>query len=392
MRPLLLAMLCLAATRAQAQPSAAPLPPAPEFVSPPPLVPADEPPSPPSSSNTPVEPPTAPPALPPVSPQQPTAPPEVPSASRQEPPEATPLPPPPLPGYTGPALPPAERAQRYVDPGRYRSYSAGPGGLTLIITELISGAVGGGLVGAARDRGGGIASGLVTGGLALGAASAFYQYLARVEQNEGWLVAIAATAGFTTGFGVASERGSSRMDRALLSVAGTQAAVVTTLAMTSLQPGDVSAGDTWLMGTSSLYALIFTALVQGSMDTPGKDTDFTPTLLAPSLGLIAGALLAFPLEPHPGSMFAITVLPIAAGLAVARLAETAREPTLSRILLVTMGSTFLITIAVATLSQDAAPEELTRGSGLQALPVPVVMEAGRGQDSLAVGPGLLMRF
>jgi hypothetical protein len=223
-------------------------------------------------------------------------------------------------------------------------------------------------------------------------ASAFYQYFARVEQNEGWLVAIAAATGFTTGFGVPAERGASRSERALLTVSGTQVAVITTLIMTSLQPGDVSAGDTWLMGTSALYAAIFTGLVQGSLDSPGKNTNFTPALVAPSLGFIAGALLALPLEPHPGTMFAITVLPLAAGLAVARLAETARDQTLSQILLVTMGSTFLITAVTAPFVLGDEPEEVSRGSGLQAVPVPVVMTAGRGKGALAAGPGLLMRF
>lgn len=392
MRSLLLAMLCLAAASARAQATPSSPQAVPEFVSPPPLVPAPEPPSAVEPSAAPTAQPTAPVDPPPAPAAQPTAPAEASTVSRPEPPEAAPLPPPPLPGYTGPALPAAERAPRYVTPGRYRSYSAGPGGLTLIATELISGSVGGGILGSARNRDGGVPAGIVMGGLTLGVASAFYQYYFRVEQNEGWLTAIAATTGFITGFGVAAERGASRSERALLTVAGTQAAVFTTLIMTSLKPGDVSAGDTWLMGTSALYAFIFTGLVQSSLDTPDKDTNITPTLAAPSLGLIAGALLSLPLEPHPGGMFAITVLPLAAGLGVASVAKGIREPVMSQILLITMGTTFLLSTVAATFLFGSEPEEVARDSGLQAVPVPVVMAAGRGQGALAAGPGLLMRF
>jgi hypothetical protein len=258
----------------------------------------------------------------------------------------------------------------------------------LISTELVSGAIAGGLLGAAQDRDGSVASGIMLGGLSFGAAAALYQYFARVESNEAWLTSIAAGAGFITGFGVASEQGMSQGDRAMLTLASTQLSILSTLAITAMKPGDVSGGDTWLMGTSSLYSLIFTGLVQGARG----DSDITPTLAAPALGLIAGALLSIPLEPHPGDMFAITVIPLAAGVGMARLLERINEQALSTVLLITMGSSFLITTAVVTLTGGPEPQALSRGAGFQAVPVPVVMPAGRGNGSLAAGPGLFMRF
>ncbi len=355
MRPFLLTLLCLAAASVRAQPSASS--PLPEPIPPPPLVSASEEPA------APLETPAAPV-------QPPAAPLEAPILPRQEMAEASSLSPPPLP------------------PGRYRSYSAGPGGFVLISTELVTGAITGGLLGAARGRDGSVASGIMLGGLSLGATAALYQYFARVESNEAWLTSIAAGAGFITGFGVASEQGLSQRDRAVLTFASTQLSILSTLAITAMKPGDVSGGDTWLMGTSSLYAFIFTGLVQGSRG----DSDITPTLAAPVLGLIAGALLSIPLEPHPGDMFAITALPLAAGLGMARLLETAKEQTLYTVLLITMGSSFLITTAIATLTGGSEPQALSRGSGFQAVPVPVVMPTGRGNGTLAAGPGLLMRF
>lgn len=373
MRPFLFILLCLAAASARAQPSASASPS--ELIPPPPLVSAPEEPSaPPETQVAPAKPPTAPP--------------EVPTGPWQETPEVSSLPPPPLPGYTGPALSPPERTQRYLEPGRYRSYSAGPGGFVLICTELVSGAVTGGVLGAARDRDGSVASGIMLGGLSLGTAAALYQYFARVESNEAWLTSIAAGAGFITGFGVSSELGLSQGNRAMLTLASTQLSIFSTLAITAMQPGDVSAGDTWLMGTSSLYAFIFTGLVQGARG----DSDLTPTLAAPALGLIAGALLSMPLEPHPGQMFAITSIPIAAGLGMARLLERINEQALYTVLLITMGGSFLITTAVTTLNGSPEPQALSRASGLQAVPVPVLIPAGRGSGSIAAGPGLFMRF
>lgn len=368
MRSFLLALLCLAATSARAQSSLDSSQDVPERVSPPPLVPVPE--SPPTS-----EPSAAPSA-----------------ATEEPPPEAAPLPPPPLPGSTGPALPAAERAPQYVKPSRYRSYSAGPGGLTLIATELISGGVGGGLLEGSRNRVGNVPVGIVMGGLSLGVTGALYQYFIRVEQNEGWLTAIAATTGFITGFGAASERGASPHDRALFTLAGTQTAVLTTLILTSLVPGDVSAGDTWLIGTSALYAFIFTGLVQGSVDTPDQDTDITPTLIAPSLGLIAGALLSLPFEPHPGGVIAVATVPLLAGVAVGRIAEGARQQVRYQAVLITMGTAFFLSTVAALFLFGSEPEDTVHTSGLQAVPVPVVMAAGRGQGALAAGPGLLLRF
>jgi len=373
MRPFLFILLCLAAASVRAQPSAS-APPL-EPIPPPPLVSAPE--EPPALPETQVAPTTPLPASP-----------EVVSTPRRETSEASSLVPPPLPGSTRPALTPGERTQRYPEPGRYRSYSAGPGGFVLICTELVSGAAAGGVLGAAQARDGSVASGIMLGGLSFGGAAALYQYFARVESNEAWLTSIAAGAGFITGFGVASEQGLSQGNRALLTLASTQLSIVSTLAITAMQPGDVSGGDTWLVGTTSLYAFIFTGLVQGARG----DSDITPTLAAPALGLIGGALLTRFLEPHPGQMFAITSIPIAAGLGMARLLERINQQSLYTVLLITMGSSFLITTAVTILTGTPEPPALSRASGFQAVPVPVLIPAGRGSGSVAAGPGLFMRF
>ncbi|HSP80100.1 MAG TPA: hypothetical protein VLQ93_16335, partial [Myxococcaceae bacterium] len=59
-----------------------------------------------------------------------------------------------------------------------------------------------------------------------------------------------------------------------------------------------------------------------------------------------------------------------------------------------IAATFGVTL-LATAEQPPGAVALQRHQGastLQALPVPVVMSAGRRGESLAAGPGLLMRF
>jgi hypothetical protein len=262
----------------------------------------------------------------------------------------------------------------------------------LFLTELISGAVGGGLVGAAQQEGSGAFPTAVLGAVTLGTAGALYQYFARVEQNEAWLTAGAAAAGFITGFGVASERGMSREDRAILTLATTQLSVITTLAITSSRLGDVSTGDTLLIGMTSLYAFIFTGCMQLALDTSSADSDATPTLAAPTLGMLAGALLAIPLELEPEVVAALTVIPIGVTLGVLRAADSLSNAATGTVMLVSISGAFLLTAAFIYFSDTSTPEELSRASGFQAVPIPVVVPAGRRNDSLAAGPGLLMRF
>ena len=58
----------------------------------------------------------------------------------------------------------------------------------------------------------------------------------------------------------------------------------------------------------------------------------------------------------------------------------------------TVAGTFFLVALINGLSGSSIESPQPSASTVQAIPVPVVMTAGRGNDSLAAGPGLFLRF
>ncbi|WP_041791965.1 hypothetical protein [Stigmatella aurantiaca] len=333
-------------------------------------------------------------------PDTPTAisPPPPPSATTSAPEE--PLPPPSAPPLVQPAPPavgPAESSgARTV---RYSRYSAGPGGLMLAFTEVISGIVSGSMIGAtdnddsSDEKDTKSFTTAMLGGLTLGTAGTLYQYFVPVERNESFLIAGGAITGFAAGIAIANSEDLSSKDRGLLSLVTTQAGVISVLAATT-GGGDVSSGDTALVGMTSLYALTLTALVQNIHDrqSPG-DISYLPTALAPAFGMALGGLLTLPLELEPSRVFQLTLLPLGVGSAMLWLGSSLADGTTVPVtalagIVATFGLTLLLT------SDPGVPVERDnlRRASFQAMPVPVVMAAGRDNGSLAAGPGLFVLF
>jgi hypothetical protein len=320
--------------------------------------------------------------------QQPPPPPPPPPAVQPAPP------PPPPPEAQGPAETASERAKRYS------RFSSGAGGMLLVFTELLSGAVTGGILGNTFESENGAYVGSVIGGLALGTAAAVYQYYVPVERNESLLAAGGAALGFLAGFGYGSEQGLSGRDRAVATLLTTQAGIIGVLAATSL-PGDVSEGDSSLVGMSALYAFVLTGLVQATvlLSEPGdQDPNLSPTLVAPLLGMGLGGLLAVPFELSASRVFKLTVVPMGVG-AVLLLAGTALAdgPAVPLSAIGGIAATFVITALVT--AEDPTPYPPTSpglrsqsSETFRAIPVPVLMRTGRRGESLTAGPGLMMRF
>ena len=340
--------------------------------------------------------PTAQPAPAPATPPTPATPPAPtaqPAPPPPPPPTAQTTPPTPPPAYQGPAETPSERALRYS------SFSSGSGGLLLIFTEIISGLSTGALLGHSLETKNGAYVGAVLGGLSLGTAAAVYQYYVPVERNESLLVAGGAALGFLAGFGYGTEHELDGRDRAVATLLATQAGIVGVLAATA-RPGDVSQGDALLVGMSSIYAFVFTGLVQHTVAIGNEgddDPDLSPTLVAPALGMALGGLLAVPLELSSERVFKLTVLPLGVG-ALMLVAGTALADGIA-VPLSAMGgvaATFVITALATAEPPPGAPPTLysqpRSPDALQVLPVPVLMRAGRGGQSLAAGPGMLLRF
>ncbi|KFE68178.1 hypothetical protein [Hyalangium minutum] len=333
-------------------------------------------------------------------PDAPTAPPLPPPSAPMAAPTEPPLPPPPPPpattvppAATGPSETPGERVVRYS------RFSAGPGGSLVAFTEVMSGIVSGAMLGNSfdtndSDKSNSAYTGAVVGGLTLGTIATMYQYYVPVERNESLLVAGAATSGFVAGLAISASEDMSSRNAAWLSLATTQLGIVSVLALTK-GGADVSTGDASLVGMVSLYALTLTGLTQGIIDgSSSRDVNYTPTFIAPALGMALGGLLAIPLEIEASRVIKLTMVPLGVGASMlflgSLLAEGTTVPLTALAGIVTsFALTFLLT------SDPGMPTErysMRRSDGFQAVPVPVVMAAGPDNKSVAGGAGLFVRF
>ncbi|HYH96426.1 hypothetical protein [Hyalangium sp.] len=183
--------------------------------------------------------------------------------------------------------------------------ACGSGGRLFGITQGLVGVIGGAMVGFTSDYEEGAEEqtaesatymGAVVGGLTLGTAGVLYQYFIPVERNESFLVAGAATTGFIAGVTLVALTDAPPVGGSLLMFGVMEAGIVSVLALT-YGSGDVSNGDAALVGMSALYALALTGLAQGIVsESSSQKVNFAPTLLAPTVGMAVGGLLAMALE------------------------------------------------------------------------------------------------
>jgi hypothetical protein len=322
---------------------------------------------------------------------EPTPPPIAPAPPPTEPP-----PPPPAtalpPQATGPAESPRERAVRYS------RFSAGGGGPLLAFTEVLAGIVNGAILGVSyddpdNDKESNAYTGAVIGGLTLGTAATIYQYFVPVERNEAFLAAGGASTAFIAGIAVAADSDMSAREAALVTFLTTQAGIATVLALT-YGGGDVSTGDAALVGMVSLYTLALTGLTQGIVDgSSSTRTNYVPTFIAPAVGMALGGLLSLTLEMDPSRVVKLTLVPFGVGLTMltlgAALAEGTTVPLTSLAGIVT---SFALTLLLTSDPGVPTERDTLRRADFEAMPVPIVLAAGRDNSSVAAGPGLFVRF
>jgi hypothetical protein len=283
---------------------------------------------------------------------------------------------------------------------RYSRFSAGPGGPLLAFTEVMSGVVSGALIGASydeerpgNDRANNAYTGAVIAGLTLGTGATLYQYFNPVERNESLLSAGAATTGFIAGLAIAAETGMSARGASWMSLATTQAGIISVLMITR-GGGDVSNGDAALVGMVSLYAFTLTGLTQGIIDASASGrTNFAATFLSPAVGMALGGLLTLPLEMDSSRVLKLTLVPLGVGSAMLALgAVLADGTTVPLTALAGIVTSFALTFLLTSDPGMETERETLRRADFQAMPVPVVMAAGRDKSALAAGPGLFVRF
>jgi hypothetical protein len=281
---------------------------------------------------------------------------------------------------------------------RYSRYSAGAGGPTLAFTEGMMGVVTGAMLGSAFDiasdsRNSDGYTGAILGGLTLGTAATLYQYFIPVGRRESLLAAGAATTGLMASLTIANSRDLSEKDRAALVFASTQAGIAGVLLATA-GGGDVSAGDAGLVASTSLYSFVLTGLIEYiHAREAGQSYNFVPMLVAPAVGMAVGGLLAIPLELSSASAFELTMYPLGTGLVALLIgSRLADDVVVAKTVIGTVAGTFLLVALINGLSGGVTEPPQKSASAFQAMPVPVVMSAGRGNDSIAAGPGLFLRF
>jgi hypothetical protein len=398
-------LLCLAAAAANAQSAGGARPSSSEdTLTPPPITsaPHDETlPAPPVTS-TPEEEflqmpgsPSTPAAAPIIEPPPPPPPPRAAPTTQPPPPAPAPQRQPswaPPPRATGPAEPASQRALRHS------RYSAGAGGALFAVTAGFTGVITGAMLGSAfdiaqREANSDGFTGAIMGGLTLGTAATLFQYFVPIGRREALLTAGAATTGLMASLTIAHSRDLSDKETALLTVAATQGGILSVLLLTA-GGQDVSAGDAGLVGASSLYGLVLTGLIEYIHSRQSDQSyNFVPLLLAPAVGMAVGGLLAIPLEISSTAVFELTTFPLGTGLlALAIGSRLADGVTVAKTVLGTMAGTFLV-VALFNVLAGSPPETMqSSASTFQAMPVPVVMSAGRDNQGLAAGPGLLLRF
>ncbi len=291
---------------------------------------------------------------------------------------------------TSPTSSSGERAQRYS------RFSAGPGGPSIAVAEVLLGLSAGAVLGNAYDLDGGtnnLYTGAMLGGLTLGTAGIFYQYFIPVERRESLLATTASLAGLAGGIGYANSRNLPDRDRALLGLLASQVGMFSSLALTA-GGKDISGADYGLISLTSFYATVFAGLIEVIRDAerPGG-YNYAPMLMAPAIGMAIGGLLSFPLELN-GLAFAILwPVPLTlGGMAFGLAAPLSNNATTGRAGLIGLSAGFIISAMTLVLTYTPPPQEQVASTGPRIMPMPVLLAAGRDNRGLAAGPGLWIQF
>lgn len=291
---------------------------------------------------------------------------------------------------TSPAAFPGERAQRYS------RFSAGPGGPSIAVAEVLLGLSGGAILGNSFDTEGrtnNLYTGAMLGGLALGTAGIFYQYYLPVERRESLLATTASLAGLAGGIAYANNRNLADRDRALLGIAASQVGMFSALALTS-GGKDISGADFGLISLTSFYATVFASLIEFIHDaeTPGG-YNYAPMLMAPAIGMAIGGLLSFPLELNALSFAILWPVPLAlGGMAFGLAAPLSNNATTGRVGLIALSAGFIVSAMSLVLTYTPPPQEQLASTAPRIVPMPVLLAAGRDNRGLAAGPGLWVQF
>lgn len=282
---------------------------------------------------------------------------------------------------------------------RHSQASAGPGGPLLILSEVVTGAVVGGMIGAAHGEQSNPSRtaylGALSGMLLLGGAAGVYQYYVPVGLTTSMLSALGALVGTLAAAGIylAATEVTPGPELAWLMALGSQVGAAGPLIAT-LGLDDVSPGDASTVAAASIYGLVGAFLgvliVSGGV-SPGGEA----ILIAPAVGMAAGGFLASVTEPQPGRVLTLTAVPLGVGVilwyagALAQLQDLRLQAATS---LGAIGVAFALTYLFTSGPPPATTPRRADGILPGMSPTAVVLRAGKGGRDLAVGPGVRLSF
>lgn len=298
-------------------------------------------------------------------------------------------PPPPPPPDPGPAL-----ADRTATPQRFSRFSAGRGGPLFAFAEGLDGLILAGLAGAGTSTGGRLGTsgafiGALAGGVVFGAGAAILQFVHPIGLASAGTMSLGLGVGALAGFGIATAATVSAFTVAsLLALAVSQLGMVIPLiALWSVD--DIPGEDLALMGMTSTYAFVLTALTTFLFTTIPSSTRTAAVLIAPAIGMALGSLWAHAVDLASGRVLKLTALPLGVGLVTFVLGAVLTQlnlPIMSAATLLTTIATFGLTYFL-TADEPAGPAPSVALS-----PTISMVTVGSRNEALAVGPALVGRF
>ncbi|MBE2253338.1 MAG: hypothetical protein IAE78_27665 [Myxococcus sp.] len=308
-----------------------------------------------------------------------------------EAPLVTAPPPPPPPENVVAPTPVGPKASDQVGPAkRFSRFSAGPGGALFAFAEGLDGLVLGALAGTGLGSSGGAFLGALVGGVVLGGAATALQYAHPIGVATAGTIALGIGVGVLAGFGLSTALVVSSFSLAsLIALAGSQVGMlVPLLALWSVD--DISGNDLALMGMTSTYAFVLTALTSFLFTSISPTAALAAMLFAPAFGMALGGLWAMGTDLAGGRILKLTALPLGVGLLTGLLGlalAAGNGQIVAAATLVTTVATFGVTYFL-TADEPAS----TPGAPVAVQPTVSMVPAGWRNEGLAVGPALVGHF
>jgi len=258
-------------------------------------------------------------------------------------------------------------------------------------SEGLDGLVLGGLAGTGIGGGGGAFIGALLGGVVLGGAATALQYAHPIGVATAGTMALGLGVGVLAGFGLSTALVVSSFSIAsLIALAGSQIGMLVPLiALWSSE--DISGEDLALIGMTSTYAFVLTALTSFLFNGLSPTARIAAVLFAPAFGMALGALWALGPDLVAGRILKLTALPLGVGgltLLLGLVLAGGNLQIVSAATLLTTVATFGLTYFL-TADDPAAPPSTTP---VVVQPTVTMVPAGWRNEAVAVGPALVGRF